>query len=314
MENVFVMNVISGDSRFQVKEPTAVAVGKFDGVHVGHKKLLAEILEQKKNGLKACVFTFDPTPAVFFGMSDGKELTTKEEKRAIFEKMGVDILVEFPMNRETAGMAPEQFVSGVLRKQLNASFVAAGTDVSFGHKGAGNAELLKAMGAELGMEVKLIDKVCVDGTEISSTLVRETIEKGDLKLAERLLGEAYTLQGRVVHGKKLGHKLGMPTVNILPAASKLLPPNGVYYSRVEVAGEPYFGISNIGYKPTVSGKEKICGVETYIYDFDREIYGEEVFVSLCEFRREEKKFDSVEALKDEMSRDLAGGWKYFHNA
>ena len=147
------MEIIANTLDFYLNKETAAAIGKFDGIHIGHRRLLDEILSRKKDGLAACVFTFDPAPAVFFGGSDGRELTTKEEKRFLFERMGVDILVEFPLNRETAAMAPETFVSEVLVRRMNVSFLAAGKDLSFGAQGAGNAELLRQMGLKLGFGV-----------------------------------------------------------------------------------------------------------------------------------------------------------------
>lgn len=307
------MEIITGTEDFYLEVPTAVAMGKFDGVHVGHRRLLDEILEQKKNGLKACVFTFDPAPAVFFGYSDGRELTTGEEKRVLFERMGIDILIEFPMNTQTAGILPQAFVSEVLAGKMNAAFVAAGTDVSFGDKGAGNAALLRQMAVTCGYEVSLIDKVCMDGKEVSSTYVRETVEKGDMQLAEKLLGAPYEISGTVVHGRRLGRSLGIPTVNLLPAPAKLLPPAGVYFSRVTVQGRKYEGISNVGCKPTVSDEDGQMGVETYIYDFAEDVYDRQIQVELLWFCRAEMKFSSVEALQEQMHRDLESGRKYFGN-
>ena len=139
------MEIIAGTTDFYLEKDTAVAIGKFDGVHLGHRRLLEEILNKKKNGLAACVFTFDPTPAVLFGLSDGKELTTREEKRRLFEHLGIDILIEFPLTKETAATEPERFVTEILAKQMNTRFVAAGEDLSFGKNGAGNAELLEKM-------------------------------------------------------------------------------------------------------------------------------------------------------------------------
>lgn len=302
------MEIITETKDFCLEVSTAVAIGKFDGVHIGHRRLLEEILEQKKNGLKACVFTFDPPPAVFFGVSDGKELSTKEEKRAIFEKMGVDILVEYPMDEETAKMPPAVFIGEVLAGQLGAAFVAAGTDVSFGYKGAGNASLLQAMAQEMGYQVKLIDKICVDGREVSSTYVRRMVEKGAVEEAEKLLGEPYAVKGRVVHGRKLGRTLGFPTANLIPEEGKLLPAAGVYYSLVQVGGKEYKGISNVGYKPTVSRDKTHQSVETYIYDFEEEIYGKEIKVFFCRFCREERKFASLDELKKQIEQDRAGNW------
>lgn len=304
------MEIITGTKEFYLEAPAAAAIGKFDGIHVGHRKLLEEILEQKKKKLKACVFTFDPEPSVYFGRTDGKELTTREEKRRIFEFLGVDVLVEYPMDQETASMLPQDFVRGILAGRLNIAFLAAGYDVSFGAGGRGDAALLKRMAVQNGYEVKIIEKVCIEGKEVSSTYVREEVEKGNMKLAEQLLGMPYTVSGQVLHGNRLGRTLGMPTVNLLPPCRKLLPPNGVYYSSVWFEGRTYAGISNIGYKPTVKEAEKRLGVETYIYDFNEEVYGRDIDVRLHEFRRPEKKFQSVEQLRKQLEQDVKAGREY----
>lgn len=305
------MEIITGTEDFYLERPTAVAIGKFDGVHVGHRRLLDEILERRQRGLKACVFTFDPAPAVFLGVSDGMELTVREEKRQILELMGVDILIEFPMNRRTTGIRPRDFVTDLLIGRMNAEFIAAGRDVTFGDKGAGNAALLQEMAPENGYELRLIDKVCVDGREVSSTYVRETVEKGEMALAGRLLGVPYMICGQVAHGRQLGRSLGMPTANLLPPPEKLLPPAGVYFSRVALSGRKYGAITNIGKKPTVAGGGEPWGAETFIYDFREDIYGSEIQVELYDFCRPERKFESVEKLREQMERDLEAGRKYW---
>ncbi len=291
---------------FQLDRETAVAIGKFDGVHIGHRKLLAQVQAQKARGLSSCVFTFDPTPAVFFGLSDGMELSTKEEKRRIFENMGIDVLVEFPLTEQTAAIEPEEFVRRILAGSLRARFVAAGEDLSFGARGAGDAALLKKMGAGLGIEVQLIDKVCVEGREVSSTYIRELVENGKVDRLEKFLESPYSVSGTVEHGRQLGRKLGFPTVNILPDKNKLLPPNGVYDSKVRLGGKAYRAISNVGYKPTVT-EEHIRGVESYLYDFSEEAYGEFIEVQLLAFRRPERKFGSIEALRRQLQEDIAAG-------
>lgn len=303
------MILFENTTEFNVEGHTAVAIGKFDGIHVGHKKLLEEILAAKKDGLLACVFTFDPPPAVLFGFSDGKELTTKEEKRTLFEQMGVDILVEFPLSYETAAISPEAFVNDILAEGLKVRYIAAGADVSFGDKGAGNALLLQKMGENLGFEVKIIDKITRDGKVVSSTLVREYVEAGQMPEAEILLGEPYFVQGEIVHGKQLGRTLGFPTVNIIPGATKLAPPYGVYYSRVLVDGRWYRGISNIGCKPTVADKP-VLGVETYLYDFDGDLYGKNAKVCLLRFKRPEQKFASLDELIAQLRQDIRDGEKF----
>lgn len=300
------LEIIANTTEFQLNSETAVAIGKFDGVHLGHRRLLQEILEQKKNGLKACVFTFAPTPAVLFGLSDGKELTTKEEKRRIFSQMGVDILIEFPLNRETAAISPEDFVTDILVSRMQTKFLAAGTDLSFGKNGAGNAALLGKMGPEYGFEVKTIDKISLEGIVVSSTHIRNLIEAGRMEQATAMLGMPYVIQGKVVHGNRIGRTLGFPTVNLVPAQDKLLPPNGVYYSEVRIGVKNYRAITNIGYKPTVTA-EKVMGVESYLYDFSEEIYDEEIEVYLYKFKRPEMQFDGLEALQKQLQRDIAEG-------
>ncbi len=303
------MEIITGTLEFELNKDTAAAIGKFDGIHLGHQKLLEDILQKKTEGLAACVFTFDPSPAIFFGVSDKAELTTKEEKRKLFESMGVDILIEFPMTEKTAQMPPMAFVEEVLIKRMHTKYIAAGTDLSFGAKGAGNAALLDQVSSVYGFRVRTIEKLKKNGEEISSTLVRKCVEAGDMTGAQLLLGRPYSIVGKVIHGKALGRKMGMPTLNLQPDENKLLPPCGVYYSTVLYGGRMLPSITNIGYKPTVT-KEHILGAETYLYDFDEEIYGEHIEVLLLAFKRPERKFSSLEELHAQTQMDLEEGKAY----
>lgn len=311
------MEIIHGTTDFQLNTNTAVAMGKFDGIHIGHRKLLESILDKKKSGLRACIFTFDPAPSVLFGLSDGRELSTREEKRILFEKMGVDILVEFPMTRETAAIPAEDFVREYLSKRVGARYIAAGEDVSFGSRGAGNAALLQHLKEELGYELSIIKKVCVEGAEVSSTRIRSLIEAGDVETAAKLLGSSYTVSGVVSDGRKLGRTIGFPTANIYPGADKLMPRNGVYFSKVriwdkdKVRNKEYAAISNVGCKPTVS-EEPVMGVETFLYDFEDNIYGQVIEVELLAFHRPETRFESVEALKCQLQMDIFAG-RQWHN-
>ena len=304
------MEIIENTLDFQLNRDTAVAMGKFDGLHVGHRELLARIIGQRDRGLAPCVFTFDPSPAVFFGLSDGKELMTKEEKRRAFREMGVELLVEFPLTKESAAMPPDIFIEEMLVKRLRCRYVAAGEDVSFGSRGAGDAVLLHHMGARHGFEVQTIEKIRQQGREVSSTYVRNRVESGHMEEAAGLLGVPYTVSGSVCHGAGLGHNLGMPTVNLQPPAEKLLPPFGVYFSRVLCQGICCEAISNVGCKPTVTDAG-CAGVETYLYDFDRDIYGEEVQVQLLAFHRPERRFDSVDALKRQLQEDMEAGHRFW---
>ena len=314
------MRIISGTEYFQIEERTAVALGKFDGIHLGHRALLNRILEQKKQGLLAVVFTFEPAPAAFFAGKSLPELTTREEKRGLFEKMGIDVLIEFPMNAKTAATPPEEFIRQYLAGQMHMAFLAAGEDLSFGDKGKGNCELLASFSHVYDYRMEIIEKVkyhgkdpAYHGVEVSSTLLRSLVEQGKMEVVAELLLDDYSFYGEVVHGKQLGRTLGMPTVNICPKTDKLLPAFGVYYSKVIVGtGEDtkcYKAITNIGYKPTVDDT-KTPVVESYLYNFQGDLYGKHIRVQLLSYRRPEMKFESVDALKAQMQQDIQSGLAY----
>lgn len=302
------MQIIEKTTQFRLSGPSAVAIGKFDGVHLGHRELIRKITEQKKENCLATVFTFDTSAAAFFGREE-KELTTIAEKRHIFEEMGVDILIEFPLNRETAATEPEEFVRRYLAAQMRAAYLCAGDDLSFGRGGAGNYDLLEKYAGIYGYRAEMIDKVRIDGEAVSSTRVREAVRNGQMETAARMLGTPYSVSGPVEYGKQLGRTIGMPTANLIPEQSKLLPPSGVYYSKVLIEGRMCRGITNVGCKPTVNDGHAV-GVETYLYDFSGDLYGRDITVYLLAFRRPEIKFDNVEQLKNQMEADILAGRDY----
>ncbi len=283
---------------------SAVAIGKFDGIHIGHQSLLQCIINKKKEHMQAVVFTFSPSPEEFFRGQLLPVIDTVEEKRNNFEKMGVDILIEYPLTKESASISPEAFMEDILYKGLNAGYVVSGKDLSFGNKGAGNSAMLQEFANEKGFCYEMIDKVCVDDREVSSTFVRETILKGDMELVNRMLGRRYCIGGTVVHGKALGRTIQMPTINIVPAKEKLLPPSGVYATVTVIDNSEYFGVTNIGIKPTVTD-DKVVGVETHLFDFDEDVYGKNVVTHLVRFIRPEKKFANVEDMLTGIREDCA---------
>ncbi len=305
------MEIISGTTDFYIEEPTAMAIGKFDGVHLGHRKILETIQKKREEGLHSAVFTFTPSPAVFFGKGDVKELMTPEEKRDVLKELGIDYLVEFPLTKETAATDPVTFVRKIMVSQMHAKFVAAGKDLSFGDKGAGDFALLHSLEAECGFTSEEVEKVKEEGQEVSSTLIRRYVEAGQMEKAAAMLGESYRVEGEVCHGNEIGRSLGIPTINQVPAQSKLLPPFGVYYSRVEIEGKEYAGMTNIGRKPTISRQEHPgqppVTVETYLYDFEGDLYGKQAITRLLTYRRPERKFSGLEELQRTMEEDVAAG-------
>ena len=304
------MQIISGITEFELNMHCAVAIGKFDGIHKGHRLLIDKIKEvSKERFLKSVVFTFNPSPESFFCGHALPELTTVSEKRHMFEKMGIDILIEFPMNAETAATAPTEFIQKYLCDQMRAKYIVAGSDISFGDKGKGNADLLMAMADECEYQCELVDKITYDGTDISSTRIRERVKNGEMHSAADMLGSPYTISGVISHGRRLGTQLSMPTANVYIAPDKLVPPRGVYFTNVILGGVAYPAVSNVGVKPTVAEDELLCG-ESCIYDFDEDVYGRHISVELLEYSRPEMKFENVDALKNQMQQDLSNGRKY----
>ena len=293
------MEYMKGIDGLYIQEETAVTLGKFDGVHRGHQKLLSRILEKKN--LKSVMFTINGRKSGF--------VLTDEEKRFMLEKTGLSYLIDCPFIPSVSGMEAEDFVREILVNRLHAKSIVVGKDFHFGYKRGGDASLLLWLQKKYGFQVEVVEKEQYKGRDISSTYVKEALEAGDMELVNDLLGYRYFISGEVLHGRRIGRTLGMPTTNLVPSTKKLLPPNGVYLSRTRIGEQAYYGVTNIGYKPTIG--ETFRGVETYLFDFDGDLYGENIDVELWKFKRPEMKFDSVEHLKNQMQADIAFGKEYF---
>lgn len=300
------MQIIQDLETLSIEGKCAIAIGKFDGIHIGHQALLDKILNKKKEGMKAVVFTFSPSPEEFFRGISLPVIDTTEEKRENFRRLGIDLLIEYPLTKESAAISPEDFMQVILWDRLHAGYVVSGTDLSFGDKGRGNAAMLTAFTKEHGFIYEEIDKVCVDGDEVSSSAVRSAITEGKMELVRRMLGRAYRIEGEVVHGKALGRTIQVPTVNIIPQKQKLLPPKGVYATISVIDDRELPGVTNIGCKPTVSSKPEI-GVETHLFDFDEDVYGKKVITHLLHYIRPEMRFESLDGLVNQMKQDEKAG-------
>ena len=239
----------SPDFRF---ENTAVALGKFEGLHRGHQLLFDEIRKQKSNGLKSAVFTFDMPPrSALRGDRSYQQIYTKEERRILLEEMQLDILIEHPFTREFASQTPEEFIRDMLVHKAGAKVIVVGKDCRFGKKRSGDVDVLRALAPKYGYQLIVVDKLQMDHADVSSTRIRRHLEKGEMEEAEQLLGRPFTVVGEVVHGRALGRTLQIPTANQIADPNKMMPPNGVYISRVHVDDCVYYGVTNVGVKPTV---------------------------------------------------------------
>ncbi|MCD8231473.1 MAG: bifunctional riboflavin kinase/FAD synthetase [Clostridiales bacterium] len=301
------MKYIKDTLDFHISEPSAISLGKFDGLHLGHKYLLQELEKGKECGLKSVIFTFDVPPRSL-EEKDYKILLTNREKEQIFEDAGIDYVVECPFTKDLKNKTPEEFLR-ILTARIPVRMIVAGTDFRFGKNRSGGPEELKKYAKSMGYQPVIVDKMQYEGADVSSTRIRENIQEGRMEEANTLLGYPYFLSAEVLHGNEIGRKLGFPTVNQRPEEKKLLPPNGVYASAVTVGGETFYGITNIGKKPTVGDGYPI-GVETCIFDFDRQIYGEEIQVAFLKFLRPEKKFSSMDALHLQMDADIKSVHQY----
>lgn len=220
---------------FHIEEPTALSLGKFDGVHRGHEALIEHLLEKKKEGLKAVVFTFDIPPKKLTENNNYRVLSTNKEKQEILKERGIDYLLECPFTKEVMCMEPEAFVAWIV-KSLHVKSMVVGSDFRFGHNRKGDHILLEKLSATYGYTLRVVDKIQYEGRDISSTFVREQIIKGNMEKANDLLGYPFFVKSEVIHGRQLGRTLGIPTINMELVAEKLLPPKGVYATAVQTAG------------------------------------------------------------------------------
>ncbi len=292
--------------------PTAVALGNFDGIHLGHRQVILPVLKTDGNA-RATVVTFNPHPKEFFTGEPRSLLTPQPEKVLHLEAIGVEQLVLLPFNRELASLTPQQFVQEILVNHLQARQISVGADFCFGCKRTGTAEDLQAIAATFGVGVTIVPLLRFHGTRISSSAIREALISGELQTANRMLGRPYRLVGQVVKGQQIGRTIGFPTANLQLPDDKLAPRQGVYGVRVSgtesespVLGvmnseSPVLGVMNIGNRPTVNGLSQT--IEVHLLDWSGDLYGKTLSVDLEEFIRSERKFGSLEELKAQIQID-----------
>lgn len=300
------MEYVKGLEAYRDGQRTAVTLGKFDGLHRGHQKLIHKVSSLKEQyGVKTVVFAFDMIPLYErLGLPrDG--IMSNEERRRLLDGQ-VDVLLECPFTEEICHTQAEAFIEEVIAGTFHARYVVVGTDFRFGYEHRGDVRMLAEFAKRLGYELFVEEKENYGQREISSTYVKEELKRGNMEAVNNMLGYSYTIAGKVEYGMQFRRTLGFPTINVHPAKEKLLPPNGVYITSVKIDGIWYDGIGNLGVKPTITdGKQML--MESHLFGYDGDAYGKDVEIRLHEFHRPEEKFTSVEAMREQIQADLAYG-------
>lgn len=283
------------------RQRSVVTLGKFNGVHRGHQKLIRQV---GKKGQE------EKWQTVVFALSNrDAQLLTKEERKQMLEEMGIHLLIDVLLDERMKRRKPREFVEEFLVKRLHAAWIVVGPDFRFGYRREGDIALLAKLGREYGFAVEVMEKERDGDREISSTYIQDELEKGNMEKVNRMLGYAFSTVGEVLHGRGLGHTIGVPTTNLRPPEEKLMPPRGVYVTRSCFADKNFYGITNVGYKPTVGG-EAFLGVESYLFDCHENLYGERSRVEFYRYLRPERRFGSLEELKEQLDKDIEEGKRY----
>lgn len=301
---------------FHARNPV-LTIGTFDGVHLGHRKIIAALCNQAKtmNG-ESVIFTFDPHPRKVVAPEEAslRLLTTLEEKINLFEQLGIDHLVIYPFTPEFSRLTYEEFVETVLVGQIHIKFLVVGYDHKFGKNRQGDFELLEKCAHRFDFQIEKLDVLLMNEANVSSTKIREAIQRGDFETANAFLGYPFSLHGTVVEGQKLGRKIQFPTANVAASdPDKIIPGYGVYAVQIKVLGKSHLGMLNIGSRPTVNNNADNRSIEVHILDFEADIYGETIELIFYKKLREEQKFPSLEALKEQLAQDKVDTLKWFQD-
>lgn len=290
-----------------IPKNTIIALGNFDGVHLGHKVILNEAIKQSKYiGSKSSVLLLDPHPMELFrNKKEPYLLSTLEDRCRIFKSMGIDIAIIEKFTMDFALLSPEKFINDYLVNKLNIAGVVVGFDYGFGNKGLGNTTDLEYHGKKNNFNVTIIKPVVKNTEIISSSLIRKQIQQGKVEQISEYLGYNYFLKGTVVSGNKIGRSLGFPTANLKINDDLIIPMRGVYLTEVKCKDTMYYALTNIGFKPTVLGKD--LSIEVHLLNFSENVYGEELTVTFLQRLRNEKAFNNISELKNQIVQDIIDG-------
>lgn len=291
-------------ANISLKKPTAVTIGTFDGVHIGHRKIIERLLNSaKKHNLQSTVLTFFPHPRMVLQQNVGlKLINTIHERQEILKSTGIDNIITYPFTKKFSKLSAEEYIEQILVKKLNAKRIIIGYDHRFGHNRSANINDLRAYSEKYGFEVEEIPEQDIDDVSVSSTKIRKALNNGNITKANRYLDSAFILSGKVVKGKQLGQKFGFATANLqIEEDYKLIPKQGVYVVKSTLRGQPHFGMMNIGTNPTVGGTTQT--IETHFFDWHTELYGESLKIEVLKRIRDEEKFENTDQLITAMKAD-----------
>ena len=307
------MNIYSSIHDFSTSKKTVFTLGTFDGVHVGHIKIIERLLNASSDDEQSLVLTFFPHPRmVLQEESDIKLLNTIEERTKLLEKAGLQNLIIHPFDQAFSRLSAEEFVKNILVDIFNIKKIIIGHDHRFGRNRTANIDDLILYGKEFGFEVEQISAQEIDEVSISSTKIRNALNEGKIALANEYLGYNYLFSGTVIHGKKLGRTIGFPTANLkIEESYKLIPAIGVYAVKCTVGTKTVNGMLNIGTNPTVDGQN--TSIEVHLFDFQEDLYDKKIKVELIKRIRDEQKFASVEELKQQLHKDKVFAEQLFEN-
>ncbi len=314
INSIATLEIIHDVSSFQSSKRTIVTIGTFDGVHVGHQKILERLVsDAKKQGKKSVLLTFFPHPRMVLQKDMQIELiNTIEEKALLLKNIGLDYLIIHPFSKEFSRLTALDFVRDILVNQLKTAKLVIGYDHHFGKNREGNIDQLREYSPLYDFDIEEISAQDIDNVSISSTKIRRALHDGNLKTANRFLGYNFTINGTVVNGKQLGGKIGFPTANIhVEESYKLIPKTGVYVVRSAIKDTIVNGMMNIGYRPTVDGKHQT--IEVHFFDFDQDLYHQKLTIELLYFLREEQKFESVNDLIVQLKKDKVSSLQFLEN-
>lgn len=297
------MKIIEITTNYKSDTECFIALGNFDGVHLAHKKLLDSLVNSsKKTTCKSAILAFKNHTKNIINKSPQRLLTSNEQKYSKLEEIGIDICYEITFNEDLMKMSARDFVEELLYKNLNVRGIIVGFDYRFGHKASGDIHLLREICDELGISLVIIDEVIINKNIVSSTLIRKLIEDGCVEDVKDYLGSDFKISGKIIHGKKLGTKMGIPTANIAIDTNYVIPRFGVYDSTVIIDGAAHKAATNVGKNPSIENSG--LRIESHILDFNEDIYDKKIELILHKFVRDELKFDTVEELFAQMSKDV----------